>query len=176
MNILCLVVSPSFMAAGIYLTLKHVVLYLGEEYSRLKPKWYPRIFILCDICSILIQAIGGALDATAQSGNPNLINTGNALIITGIVLQVVTMTIFGLLALEYYFRRQRLAGSAVRSDTERMDIKSPEKSHDGYSVVPYFNLFLYGVIFAYSTILIRCIYRIVEMASGWRGWFRFLCR
>lgn len=40
MQIICLIIAPSFLAAGIYLTLKHIVIALGEEMSRLKPKLY----------------------------------------------------------------------------------------------------------------------------------------
>lgn len=45
MQICCLVLAPSFLAAGIYLTLKHVVLYCGPEHSWLKASLYPWIFI-----------------------------------------------------------------------------------------------------------------------------------
>jgi hypothetical protein len=38
-QICCLVLAPSFLAAGIYLCLKHMVLYCGPEYSRLKARW-----------------------------------------------------------------------------------------------------------------------------------------
>jgi hypothetical protein len=44
-QICCLVLAPSFLAAGIYVTLKHLVIYCGPENSRLKPRLYPWIFI-----------------------------------------------------------------------------------------------------------------------------------
>ena len=59
MQICCLVLAPSFLAAGIYLTLKHMVLYCGQEHSRLKARLYPWIFVGCDFGSICLQAIGG---------------------------------------------------------------------------------------------------------------------
>jgi hypothetical protein len=36
-QICCLIISPAFISAGIYLTLKHIVISFGESWSRLKP-------------------------------------------------------------------------------------------------------------------------------------------
>lgn len=40
MQVCCLILAPSFLAAGFYLTVKHLVIYLGRESSRLAPRWY----------------------------------------------------------------------------------------------------------------------------------------
>lgn len=40
MQVCCLILAPSFLAAGIYLTIKHLVIHLGQESSRLAPRWY----------------------------------------------------------------------------------------------------------------------------------------
>lgn len=52
MQICCLVLAPSFIAAAIYLTAKHLVLYCGSQYSRLRANLYPWIFIGCDLVRI----------------------------------------------------------------------------------------------------------------------------
>ncbi|KAK1089927.1 hypothetical protein LTR48_009310, partial [Friedmanniomyces endolithicus] len=39
-QICCLVLAPSFLAAGIYLTLKHLVIFFGAEKSRIRPGLY----------------------------------------------------------------------------------------------------------------------------------------
>lgn len=57
MQITCLILGPSFIAASIYVTLKHLVIYCGAEHSRIPAKWWPRTFIGCDIGSILLQAV-----------------------------------------------------------------------------------------------------------------------
>ena len=41
MNILLLIVSPSFFAAALYLTLKRTIEFYGPAWSLLKPKAYP---------------------------------------------------------------------------------------------------------------------------------------
>lgn len=142
MQIVCLVIAPSFLAAGVYLTLKHIVIYLGPEFSRLKPNLYTRIFIGCDIGSILLQSAGGGIAASAGTGDKKILDTGNNIIITGIAFQVVTMGVCGLLALEFFIRVYRNG----RSGSSKLDYRS-------------FRAFCAAEIFAYTTILIRCIYR-----------------
>ncbi|EME84187.1 uncharacterized protein MYCFIDRAFT_135704 [Pseudocercospora fijiensis CIRAD86] len=89
-QVVCLILAPSFLAAGIYLTLKHIVLALGPEKSRLQPKFYTWIFITCDAISIVMQAIGGGI---ASAGEGETINIGNHIMIAGIAFQVATMAL-----------------------------------------------------------------------------------
>jgi hypothetical protein len=170
-QICCLVLAPSFLAAGIYLTLKHVVLYCGPEYSRLKAKWYPWIFVGSDLGSIVIQAIGGGVAASANNKkvfNHNLLNAGDALIIAGIALQSVTMFVCGSLILDFYLRRRK-ARTAGKAETEgTTTLEATELTNDARVKSPLrFRIFCGAIFFAFITILIRCIYRLPEMAGGW---------
>lgn len=88
-QIVLLIFSPAFLAAGIYLTLKHVVINFGEEWSRLKPAWYTYIFIACDISSLVMQSAGGGIAATAEDGDQSTLDAGTNIMIAGIVWQVV---------------------------------------------------------------------------------------
>ncbi|KAF9891388.1 hypothetical protein FE257_004244 [Aspergillus nanangensis] len=90
-QIVCLIVAPSFVAAGIYWSLKHIVLHVGPEHSRLRPNLYPWVFIGCDIGSIILQAAGGGVAGSAGDENPDLLNVGNNIMIAGIAFQVGTM-------------------------------------------------------------------------------------
>ncbi|KAF0322114.1 RTA1 like protein [Colletotrichum asianum] len=105
LQVICLILAPSFLAAGIYLTLKHLVLYIGPENSRLAPKWYTWIFISCDAISFLVQAAGGAAASSSDGGSAA--ETGNDIMIAGIAVQVVTMGICGLLAVDFAWRAFR---------------------------------------------------------------------
>jgi hypothetical protein len=168
-QICCLVLAPSFLAAGIYLTLKHLILYCGPEYSRLKAKWYPRIFIGSDLASIIVQAIGGGVAASADHGsNKVLLQAGDDLIIAGIALQIVTMIVCGLLVLDFFLRRKKGA-TQNKSQTEgTTSLDATVLVNDTHTKSPLrFRLFTYATGFAYATILIRCIYRLPEMAGGW---------
>jgi hypothetical protein len=168
-QICCLVLAPSFLAAGIYLTLKHVVLYCGPEYSRLKAKWYPWIFIGSDLGSIIVQAIGGGVAASANHGsvyNKALLDAGDALIIAGIALQSVTMFVCGSLIFDFFMRRRKAIASAA---AEKGDSNATNTTDDNAraAAAPRFHLFCWALGFATLTILIRCIYRLPEMAGGW---------
>jgi hypothetical protein len=170
-QICCLVLAPSFLAAGIYLTLKHMVLYCGPEYSRLKAKWYPWIFIGSDMGSIIVQAIGGGVAASANHGNvynKTLLSAGDALIIAGIALQSVTMFVCASLILDFFLRRRK-ARTAGKVETEGpTSLEATELTNDAHVASPLrFRIFCWAIGFATLTILIRCIYRLPEMAGGW---------
>ncbi|KAE8133711.1 RTA1 like protein-domain-containing protein [Aspergillus pseudotamarii] len=153
LQIVAIILGPTFIAAGIYLTLKHIILSLGPEHSRLKPKLFTWIFIGCDIGSLILQAAGGGVAAAAGSDQRDLLNAGNDIIITGIAFQVATMSVCGLLALDFFIRYLRRG--------------SGEKVLDGTNGRNNIKLVVIADIFAYFTVLIRCIYRIPEMAGGW---------
>jgi hypothetical protein len=154
-QICCLIISPAFVSAGIYLTLKHVVINFGTAWSRLPPVWYTRIFITGDIFSLILQGAGGGIAATADSGS-NLLDIGTNLMIAGVVLQVILLTGFGALLTEYtlrtYKRRDQLSAEAMTLFHKRS-----------------FRCFVSAIIVAYIGILIRCVYRIPELSGGWRS-------
>jgi len=164
-QICCLVLAPSFLAAGIYVTLKHLVIYCGSEHSRLKPRLIPWIFIGCDFGSIVLQAIGGGTAAGAgnHGQNKKLLDAGDALIVAGIAFQVATMAVCAIFMLDYYIRFQRAkkAKSAAHLESEyEKNTAYPKTSRN-------FRIFCFAIAVAFLTIFIRCVYRLPEMAGGW---------
>ncbi|KAF9734367.1 hypothetical protein PMIN03_004677 [Paraphaeosphaeria minitans] len=153
-QIVLLIFSPAFLAAGIYLTLKHIVINFGEQWSRLRPNWYTYIFIACDITSLVLQSAGGALAATADDNDQKTLDAGTDIMIGGIIFQVVVLAIFAAIVLEYSLRTYR-----------RRDQLSPEALALWAS--SRFRLFAGAVVVAYFGILVRCIYRIPELLGGW---------
>ncbi|EXJ58854.1 hypothetical protein A1O7_06284 [Cladophialophora yegresii CBS 114405] len=153
-QICCLILGPAFNSAAIYLVLKHITLCFGPEFSRIKPKWYTWIFITGDLVSLVLQAIGGGMAATAND-NQSQQDTGDNLMMAGIAFQVVTLFFFGTAASWYVF--QRWKGQNVPFTPEAVHFLGSTK----------FRLFVYGFVLAYVAIVVRCIYRIVEMAGGW---------
>jgi len=152
-QICCLIVSPAFISAGIYLTLKHITMSFGESWSRLKPVWYTRLFITGDIFSLVLQGAGGGIASTAPDGS-NLTDIGTNMMIAGVVFQVVILLFFGYFLVEYtvrtYRRRDQLSASAMTLFQKTS-----------------FRLFMGAVIVAYVGVFIRCIYRVPELALGW---------
>ena len=131
-----------------------MVIALGREYSRLRPKYYTWLFICCDFFSLVLQAIGGGLAATADDNNTQL-NAGSNLMLSGIVIQVFTLAVFGVLAADYF--RHVLA-----SRSQLLPSQSLLSSRR-------FHLFLGSIGVAYTSIMIRCIYRIPELSGGWQS-------
>ncbi|EKD13372.1 hypothetical protein MBM_08455 [Drepanopeziza brunnea f. sp. 'multigermtubi' MB_m1] len=153
-QIICLILAPSFVNGGIDLTLKHLVLRFGPQYSLIRPAMYTWVFIGLDAVSILIQAAGGGMAAAASIENVSLLNIGNNLILAGIALQVAQLVAFGIVSLHYAYNvyRHRKLGAFDGAD----------------AVVPgRLKYFVSMVAAAYFLILIRCIYRIPEMSGGW---------
>ncbi|KAF1965423.1 RTA1 domain-containing protein, partial [Bimuria novae-zelandiae CBS 107.79] len=153
-QIVMLIFCPAFLAAGIYLTLKHVVISFGEQWSFLRPAWYTYIFIACDITSLVLQSAGGALAATAEDGDTKTLDAGTDIMIGGIIFQVVVLAIFALIVAEYAFRTYR----------HRSELSPSARS---LWTSTKFRLFAGAVGVAYLGILIRCIYRIPELMGGW---------
>lgn len=58
MQITALTMAPAFNAAAIYLTLKHLVIQFGSDYSRIRPKYYTWGFIAADFICLSLQASG----------------------------------------------------------------------------------------------------------------------
>lgn len=188
MQICCLVLAPSFLAAAIYLTLKHVVLYCGPEHSRLKPRLYPWVFIGCDLGSIILQACGGGVAAAAPDpGDSNmspkkrqqLLDAGNGLIIAGIGFQIATMTACAILMSDYYRRFSKARKQAIKSAGMLTTESDWEKNRSNPAVKRNFRIFIIAVTIAFFTTLIRCVYRMPEMAglsNDDRGWGNELMR
>ena len=148
MQICTIILGPTFICVSIYLTLKHVALTLNPSVSRIPPAWYPRIFLPADLSCLILQAIGGGLAAAAGHENKKLLDGGNNAIIAGIALQVVVLSAFGALGIDYWIRvRKYMAGPAA--DPNALAVWRDSK----------FRSFVYAVTGAYAAVLIRCIYR-----------------
>jgi len=74
--------------------------------------------------------------------------------IAGLAFQVFTLCLFGALAAEYFIRAYKHKNELNPATFElRRSMR--------------FRLFLGALVLAYAAILIRCVYRVAEMAGGW---------
>lgn len=154
LQIVLLTFAPAFLAAGIYLQLKHLIITFGASWSFLRPAWYTYLFISCDILSIALQGGGGGIAASVEP-TESLFDVGNNLTIAGLVFQVVTLVVFGILSCEYLTRTILRHKHELNPATE------------GLRRSWVFKGFLIAIALAYVTILIRCCYRVAELAGGW---------
>ena len=152
--------GPAWLAMGIYLTLKHVVKEFGPQYSYLKPQYYTWLFIGGDCVSLSLQAAGGGLSAGAD-GNSAQLSLGSNIAIAGIIMQVITLSIFAALAGLFFLRRYLALRNSI---PEKEEI---ETSFTPQSLQTRFKFFASAVVIAFLTIFTRCVYRIAEMMGGW---------
>ena len=76
--------------------------------------------------------------------------------ISGISWQVLTLLIFGAVTADYVGRRYR--STTPLSPAAQSLLRSIK-----------FRLFVVAVTISFSAIFLRCVYRIAEMAKGWRN-------
>jgi hypothetical protein len=81
-------------------------------------------------------------------------DVGDGLMIAGVVFQVVTLAVFGVMITDYTVRRWR--GRAA----EPFDTKAQRTWDD-----IMFRVFAVSLVTLYTAILIRCVYRIAELAG-----------
>ncbi|KAK9247737.1 RTA1 like protein-domain-containing protein [Lipomyces tetrasporus] len=180
-QIICLTLGPAFFMAGTYYLLAEIVVIWGVENSRFKPWTYSKIFVSLDLVSIVLQACGGGMAATALVNNKN-VDTGTHIMVGGLAFQVFATTIFMGLCFDFYWtRRKRLALRSASSyvpnfqendmslASDIANVEGPEEyAHIRKSKnVKVFLLALgVSVIFVY----VRSVYRVAELSVGWTGY------
>lgn len=148
-QIVTLIIAPVFFSAALYVLLGKLIHDLGRASSILSAKWYTIIFCTCDVVSLIIQAVGGAMASTADTDEQQ--DRGTNIMEGGIVFQLATMTLFGVL----------LGDFAWRISSRRTGLRN--------AVTRGLKLVLAAILISFVMIYIRSIYRTIELAQGWRG-------
>ncbi|KAI4242601.1 MAG: hypothetical protein L6R40_003982 [Gallowayella cf. fulva] len=174
-----LTIAPCFLTAAIYLSLSRVILIHGEHLARFKPRTYTIIFICCDVFSLVLQAIGGALADTADDHDTE--QTGINIMIAGLVFQVVSLTVFAALCADFFWS-VRKHGGVSRSVLQARLPYSVGRFHlfiGCKDLTPFFfggsgylsltNNLPTALALATLTIYIRSIFRVAELQGGFNG-------
>ncbi|KAF7166912.1 hypothetical protein CNMCM5623_000449 [Aspergillus felis] len=154
--LICLTIGPAFMSAAIYICLGHIVIVYGEDISRLKPRTYTIIFVLCDFLSLVLQAAGGAITSTAGHDQQSLRQTGINIMIAGLASQVASLGVFLCLCADFAWRVY----------------KNPDKLNDSMYHIRKtlkWKAFLIGLTVATLAIFVRSIFRVAELREGFDG-------
>ena len=109
--------------------------------------------------------MGGGIAAAAETRS--LLKHGNNLIMAGISLQVAVLAFFGIAAFDYLWRARRFFTSFPSIPSS--DPATNEKHRAGALLWTNrkFRVWLIVLSIAYAALMVRCIYRIAEMAGGW---------
>ncbi|KAL8790068.1 MAG: hypothetical protein Q9213_000770 [Squamulea squamosa] len=156
MYLVVLTIAPCFLTAAIYLSLSRIILIYGTHLARFKPRTYTIIFICCDVFSLVLQAIGGALADTASTHS--LEQTGINIMIAGLVFQVVSLTVFAALCADFFWSVRKSGG--VSNSTLQGRLPSP---------VGRFHLFAGTLSLATICIYVRSVFRVAELQGGFDG-------
>jgi len=142
-----LLLGPALFAASIYMSLGQIVRQTQcEKYSLINVKWTTKIFVAGDVLSFLIQ--GGAAGLMFQSSTQK---TGQALVVVGLFVQLVSFTLFCLVAVVFHRRMKRsgVDGRDLGIEWQR----------------------LLGALYTVSALIIlRSVFRIVEYVLGNDGY------
>lgn len=140
-QLVLLMVSPSFLAAALYTTLRALVQHFGPEHTRLPERFWTWPFVTADLVGFFLQCGGGVI-AAAGDRNPSLASVGNTIMIFGVSFQAAIMVLAGLLTADFALRIGRRHGAHAFADLPR-----------------YLKIFLSAMTAAFFLILTRCIYR-----------------
>ncbi|CAF1189715.1 unnamed protein product [Adineta steineri] len=142
-----LIIAPSFFSAALYVVFGQIIIIVGRQYSCIPPLVYTVVFVIADLISLIIQAIGGGQAATAARTNSDT-TLGTHIMIAGICWQMLSMLVYVVLVLIYVIR----VGMAKAEIPKNIKI------------------FILGMGLVTLMIFIRCIYRTVELQAGWTGY------
>ena len=152
--IVCLTISPAFISAAIYLCLGRIVVVFSERISRFRPRTYTLIFCGCDFFSLVLQAAGGGMTASATTYTSQ--QTGINIMLAGLSCQVASLLIFAVMSLEYSYR---LYKNPLSWDT----------THSALYESKVFKAFLCSLALATLAIFTRSIFRVAELSGGFHG-------
>jgi len=154
--------APTFLIASYFIILAEIIRRLGPCYSRLQPKLYTIVFCGADVVALSIQGVGGGLAATAAgSTDPNANpETGGHIMLVGIIFQMVALTFYMMLAVEFVIRYLR------DKPFQRANNQPPTGN---YYMDGRMKTMLYGLAVSSILIYIRSIYRVIELSDGWSG-------
>ncbi|KAF9873917.1 putative RTA1 like protein [Colletotrichum karsti] len=99
--IVTITIGPAFFSAALYLSLARIIPVFGASNSRLQPRTYTIVFILCDFVALLLQATGGGLVAGSDPLDQETFDAGLGVLRAGLAFHVAGMLAFVLLASDY---------------------------------------------------------------------------
>ena len=162
-QIITLTIAPAFIMGGVYILLGKFIMIYGAQFALMRPMAYSYIFMVCDFISLVIQAAGGAMAASAENLEDN--QMGTHIMVAGLAFQVFSMSAYVILFLHYFYKINFFNKSGYRALS--IDFNPAYKHLRSRKI---FKLFPYVVFICVVLIYIRCVYRVIELAQGWSGY------
>ncbi|KAJ7503413.1 RTA1 like protein-domain-containing protein [Mycena galericulata] len=162
---LLILLSPCLFLALDYVILGRLAGVFGPEVSKesmlIAPTRVAVIFVSSDICTFLVQAIGGSMTTSSKI---NTINLGNTIVIVGLGIQLASFGLFTILMIVFGIRVKTRFPHVWRT-TGNKDFALFGKGPSADWHILYYTLCLSCV-----SILIRSIFRMAEFIQGHKGY------
>ncbi|KAJ7192557.1 RTA1 like protein [Mycena pura] len=161
MQVISTAIAPTPLIAVNFVLLSWIITKLGPCYARLGPATLfmgflsdTPLFLSSDIIALFVQAAGGSI---ASSGTtPTKVQLGSHILLAGIAFQLVALSIYCCLAAEFFLRYAYNRPLKWRTTARAaMDTNTATMS--------------YALAFSTLVILVRSVYRIIQLSSGWQG-------
>ena len=104
MQITTLIMAPVFFSAYNYILLGQAITALGPVYSILRPGWYFAVFLVADLVSLILQAVGGG-QAASSAATAAPTDSATNIMVAGIIFQLISMGVFVVLGVDFVVRR-----------------------------------------------------------------------
>ncbi|KAJ6610661.1 RTA1 like protein-domain-containing protein [Mycena sp. CBHHK59/15] len=160
------IIGPTPLIAADFMILGRIIHRLGTRYSRLSPKWYSIIFCSCDIISLSVQGFGGTA-ASLAVGRGESPEHGAHIMLFGIIFQMVTISIYILLATEYFVRY--FTDAPVGGKEAAYHSLNLSGDHGRGALDRSLRIMIAALSFNTVCLLIRAIYRTLELINGFEG-------
>ncbi|KAA1471517.1 RTA1-domain-containing protein [Dentipellis sp. KUC8613] len=162
MQITLTIIGPTPLLASNFVIFGRIVRQIGLHYSRFGSRFYTIFFTCCDVVALVVQAAGGGL-ASGNDTPQSQVNIGTHVMQGGIFFQLVVIVIYLCFATEVFWRywthkpvRQADNGW---EDNQVMSSKAEKR----------LELMVGGLAFMGILLVIRSIYRAIELTDGWNG-------
>ncbi|KAJ7677166.1 RTA1-like protein [Mycena rosella] len=159
------IIGPTPLIAADFMILGRIIHRLGARYSRLSPKWYSIIFCSCDLISLSVQGYGGTA-ASIAVGRHQSPDHGAHIMLAGIIFQMVTISIYILLAAEFFLRY--FTDSPLGGKEAAYHALGNSKRGRG-QLDRNLRIMIGALGFNTTCLLIRAIYRTLELLDGFEG-------
>ncbi|KAJ1547061.1 hypothetical protein HK405_006671 [Cladochytrium tenue] len=159
-----IVIAPVLVAATQYITLEHIMVHVDSSLAPVRPSLVAKIFVGGDAVSFVVQAAGSGL--LVGGTTMDMVNTGNWILIGGLLLQILSFSCF--LVLCVVFNRRAARAQADRAEAVAAAggaMAALPASH----VNPRWPALFLALMFGSACVMIRSVFRVIEFAKGYDG-------
>ncbi|WFD36299.1 hypothetical protein MCUN1_003178 [Malassezia cuniculi] len=140
-----LIITPCLFAAVHFATLGRIMTLFPARFSPFKPVIITPFFVTIDVASLVIQGIGAGMSGTAESADDA--HSGSMIVVGGVALQLAGYLVFDALFVYFYLHVHK----------------------ENHPLVERYRPLMVGIFSSSMLIVLRSIYRVIEMAVGWDG-------